>query len=64
MPMDSTQQRSRVLCFSRDPRLLNTRWMVLAKHYDAVSVGSIEEMLAIAGRQPIRGGRTLPQPVF
>ena len=47
MPTDFSQQRLRVLCLSRDQRLLETRGMVLAKHYDAAIVGSIEEMRAL-----------------
>ncbi|HEY1578297.1 MAG TPA: hypothetical protein VGF82_14610 [Terracidiphilus sp.] len=37
----------RVLCVGRDPRLLETRQLVLAKRYETVTVGSIEEMRAL-----------------
>jgi hypothetical protein len=37
----------RVLCFGRDPRLLETRRLVLARRFETVTVGSIEEMRAL-----------------
>jgi hypothetical protein len=47
MLMTCLHHRARVFCLSRDQRLLETRGMVLAKRYDAITVGSIEEMWAL-----------------
>ncbi len=47
--MHSDNQHSRVLCISRDPTLLKTRQMVFATCYDAVSVGSVDEMQRLPG---------------
>ncbi|HEY0784951.1 MAG TPA: hypothetical protein VGD62_03710 [Acidobacteriaceae bacterium] len=46
-----SSQRLRVLCFSRDPRLLRTRGLVLETCYAAVCVGSLEEMEALPQAQ-------------
>jgi hypothetical protein len=37
----------RVLCISRDPRLLESRHLVLARKYETVTVGSVEEMSSL-----------------
>ncbi len=46
--MAFSNRSPRVLCFSRDPRLLETRRQILATRYEAVTVGSIEEIMALA----------------
>ena len=37
----------RVLCVSRDPRLLESRHLVLSRKYETVTVGSVEEMRSL-----------------
>lgn len=46
--MDFLRLLPHVLCFSRDQRLLETRGMVLSKHYNAELVGSIPELKALS----------------
>ena len=47
MPHDAIQQRLRVLCFSRDQSLLETRGAVLATRYQTVTVKSVEDIYAL-----------------
>jgi hypothetical protein len=47
MPHDAIQPRPRVLCFSRDQSLLETRGAVLATRYQTVTVMSVEEIYAL-----------------
>lgn len=47
--MDSSPH---ILCFGRNPVLLETRCAVLAKHFAVLSVGSLEEMAQIRPSRP------------
>jgi DNA-binding NarL/FixJ family response regulator len=46
--MAFSERSIRVLCFSRDPLLLESRQQVLATKYESVTVGTTEEMMALA----------------
>ena len=46
--MPSTAPQIRVLCLGNDAQLLATRHMVLATRYDAMSIGSFEQLQGLA----------------
>ena len=47
MTYDAMQQRARVLCFSSDQSLLETRGEVLATLYQTVTIKSLEEIFEL-----------------
>lgn len=49
--MSPLEQHVRVLCFSRDACLLQTRRMVLASRFEVVAIGSLEEMQKLPNDQ-------------
>jgi DNA-binding response OmpR family regulator len=42
-----SNRHARVLCIGRDPSLLRTRQLVLANHFNVVTVGTVGEMQAL-----------------